>query len=206
MVNQLRQHLDHSGQDQMPLVIPVDGSFCNRTVFAQDWDPKKVSIVARCRKDIVLCPPSRGKGPRFYGKTKFTPQMARRRDSLAKWKKARIFHGGCYRVVRYKEISKIYWQGGAKKKMLRLLVVAPLGYRTSKNGRQYYRQAALVFGLSHPAAQPIGAQSGETSHRQGPGNLRNHGARCRRLAISVASRDLGGRLPGSKCPNSSARR
>jgi hypothetical protein len=47
--------------------------------------------------------------------------------------------------VRYKELSKVYWQGGAKKRTVRLLVVAPVGYRTSKNGRQYYRQPAYLL-------------------------------------------------------------
>jgi hypothetical protein len=56
--------------------------------------------------------------------------------------------------VRYKELSGIYWQGGAKKKPLRLLVVAPVGYRTSKHGRKYYRQPAylLTTDLTTPAA------------------------------------------------------
>jgi hypothetical protein len=69
----------------------------------------------------------------------------RRRDSRARWQKALIFHGGCYRQVRFKEVTKIYWQGGARKRPVRLLVVAPVGYRTSKNGRQYYRQPAYLL-------------------------------------------------------------
>ena len=58
------------------------------------------------------------------------------------------------REVRYKEIKEVYWQGGAKKRALRWLVVAPVGYRTSKNGRKYYRQPAylLTTDLETPAA------------------------------------------------------
>ncbi len=37
------------------------------------------------------------------------------------------------------------WQGGAQKREVRLLVVAPVGYRTSKNGRKYYRQPAYLL-------------------------------------------------------------
>ena len=77
--------------------------------------------------------------------TKFTPEEVRRRDSRARWQKARIFHGGCYRLVRFKELTQIYWQGGARKRPVRLLVVAPVSYRTSKNGRQYYRQSAYLL-------------------------------------------------------------
>jgi hypothetical protein len=118
-----------------------------------------VSLVVRCRKDIVLCRRAPGKGPRFYGKTKFTPQEVRRRDARARWQKATIFHGGCYRQVRYKELTKIYWQGGAKKREVRLLVVAPVGYRTTKKGRQYYRQPAylLTTDLTTPAIELLQA-------------------------------------------------
>jgi hypothetical protein len=59
-----------------------------------DWEQDNVSVVARCRKDIVLCKPAPGKGPRFYAKTKFTPQQVRRRDCRARWHQAEIFHGG----------------------------------------------------------------------------------------------------------------
>jgi hypothetical protein len=132
-----------------------DGSFCNRTVFAPDWEQERVSLVVRCRKDIVLCQRAPGKGRRFYAKTKFTPEQVRQQDSGAPWKTARIFHGGCYRKVRYKEMGPIYWQGGAKKQPLRMFVVAPVGYRISKNGRKYYRQPAylLTTDLSTPAVQ-----------------------------------------------------
>jgi hypothetical protein len=110
-------------------------------------------VVARARKDLVLCKRAPGKGPRFDGKRKFTPERVRQRDSIAPWQTVKIFHGGCYRQVRYKELNKIYWQGGARKKPVRLLVVAPVGYRTSKKGRKYYRQPAylLTTDLTTPA-------------------------------------------------------
>ena len=151
---ELRQHLNQTGHADKPMVSVVDGSFCNRTVFGQDWSGLNVSVVARCRKDIVLCKRAPGKGPRFYGKTKFTPQQVRRRESLAPWQTAPIFHGGAAREVRFKELLKVYWQGGAKKQALRLLVVAPVGYRISKKGRKYYRQPAylLTADLTTPAA------------------------------------------------------
>ena len=145
LAKELRQQLTQRGHAQKKLILVVDGSFCNRTVFLPDWEDQGVTVVARTRKDIVLCKRAPGQGPRFYGKTKFTPQQVRRRDSLAPWKTAEIFHGGCFREVRYKELSNVYWQGGARKRPLRLLVVAPVGYRTSKNGRKYYRQPAYLL-------------------------------------------------------------
>lgn len=151
---ELRTHLNQTGHADKWLFLVVDGSFCNRTVFDHDWEKEKVTITARGRKDMVLCKRAREKGPRFYGKTKFTPERVRTRDSLAPWQTAQIFHGGCSREVRYKEIKEVYWQGGAKKRPLRLIVIAPVGYRTSKNGRMYYRQPAylLTTDLETPAA------------------------------------------------------
>lgn len=150
----LRAQLNQIGYAAQRMFTVGDGSFCNRTVFREDWDQANVSITARCRKDIVLCKRAPGKGPRFYGKTKFTPEMVRRRDSLAPWQSTPIFHGGCLREVRYKDMGIVYWQGGARKKPVRLLVVAPVGYRTSKNGRKFYRQPAylLTTDLTTPAA------------------------------------------------------
>jgi len=157
MARELRQHLNERGHADKSLSLVVDGSFCNRTVFAEAWTQKNISLVARCRKDIVLCKRARDQGRRFYGKQKFTPEMVRRRKSLAPWQKGQIFHGGCYRDVRYKDLGGVYWQRGAKKQELRLLVLAPVGYRTSKHGRKYYRQPAYLLtpDLTTPAEQLI---------------------------------------------------
>ena len=145
LTKELREHLNLSGHSQKRLFQAGDGSFCNRSVLREDWTALNVSLVVRCRKDIVLCKRAPGQGPRFYGKTKFTPQEVRRRSSRAKWQKASIFHGGCYRDVRYKEVTKVYWQGGAKRREVRLLVVAPVGYRITKKGRTYYRKPAYLL-------------------------------------------------------------
>jgi hypothetical protein len=133
--------------------VVADGSFCNRAVLAEDWGARNVSLVARCRKDIVLCLQAQKEGRQFYSETTFTPQKVREDDAV-QWKTAKIFHGGCFREVRYKEATQIYWQRGARKKPLRLLVVASVGYRISKNGRKYYRQPAclLTTDLTTPAA------------------------------------------------------
>jgi hypothetical protein len=143
LVKELRQRLNTTGHQAKPLIAVVDASYCNRTVFSQDWKEQNVSVVARTRKDIILCKRARD-GRRFYGKTKFTPEQIRRRSGLARWQIEKIFHGGCYREVRYKEMTKVYWQGGAKKREVRVFVIAPVGYRTSKNGRKYYRKPAYL--------------------------------------------------------------
>jgi hypothetical protein len=159
LTQELRAHLNQSGHRQKLMIQVGDGSFCNRTVFKQDWTGQNVSLVVRCRKDIVLCRRAPGQGRRFYGKTKFTPAEVRRRHSRTRWQKAVIFHGGCFRDVRYKELTKVHWQGGAKKREVRLLVVAPVGYRTTKKGRKYYHQPAylLTTDLTTPAVELLQA-------------------------------------------------
>jgi hypothetical protein len=145
LTKEVRARLDQTGHKEKHLVQVGDGSFCNRTVWREDWESQNVTLVVRCRKNIVLCRRAPGRGRRFYGKDKFTPEEVRRRDSRARWQIGEIFHGGCWRKVRYKELKRVHWQGGARQREVRLLVVAPVGYRASKNGRKYYRQPAYLL-------------------------------------------------------------
>ena len=154
MVEEMRQHLNTTGHAAKPLIIAADGSFCNRTVLAPDWQQQNVTLVLRCRKDLVLCKRARDRSRRFYGRQKFTPAQVRRWDGLAPWQNASIFHGGKPRTVRFKEVNQLYWQGGAKQQPLRLIVLASTGYRQSKNGRRQYHRPAylLTTDLTTPAA------------------------------------------------------
>jgi hypothetical protein len=142
MVDQLRQVLNGSGAALKTLLLAVDGSFCNRTVFAIAL--KGVEVIARARKDAVLCFRAPAGSRRFYDLNKFTPEQVRKDESIA-WKETKLFYGGKRRRVRYKLLSDLYWQGGARKRTLRLLVVAPTPYRKRKSGRLYYRQPAYLL-------------------------------------------------------------
>jgi len=154
---ELRESLNASGHAAKRLVLVGDGAFANRTVYGQDWSSANVSLVTRCRKDLALCRRATGKGQRFYAQKKFTPEQVRKDDRRARWQTASIHHGGCFRDVRFKETTSIYWQRGAGKRPLRLLVVAPVGYRKTKKGRTYYRQPAylLTTDLQTKAAQLV---------------------------------------------------
>jgi hypothetical protein len=114
MVKEMGHYLKATGHLEKRAPIVTDASFCNRTVMTEDWEEQNVSMTARTRKDIVLCKRATGQGRPFYGKTKFTREQVRRRDWIAPWRTTLIFHGGCFREVRYKEPSGVYWQGGAK--------------------------------------------------------------------------------------------
>lgn len=142
MMGELRQAFDDAGAKLKILVLAVDGSFCNRTVFATVI--QRVQIIARARKDAVLCFRAAAGLKRFYDTRKFTPQQLRQ-DETIPYKTTKIFYGGKRRLVRYKDVATVYWQGGARRRPLRLLVVAPTPYRKRKSGRLYYRQPAYLL-------------------------------------------------------------
>ena len=58
---------------------------------------------------------------------------------------ARLFHGGQYRRMRYKEVGQVLWRRGSRRRPLRLFVLAPTPYRNTKAGRRYYREKAFLL-------------------------------------------------------------
>jgi hypothetical protein len=142
LMHRLRSTLDVCGAANKILLLAVDGSFCNRTVFAAVV--QGVELIARARKDIRLCFRAEAGSRRFYGADTFTPEQVRLNDSKP-WKTTKIFYGGKRRKVEYKEVSGIYWQGGARKRALRLLVVRPTRYRKRLSSRYYYRRPAYLL-------------------------------------------------------------
>jgi hypothetical protein len=142
MLAQLRYELDLVGGEKKILVMAVDGSFCNSTCFRAPRD--RTELVARARKDAVLCFRAPQESRRFYGTEKFTPEQVRQ-DEATPWKETKVFYGGKWRKVRYKVVSGVYWQGGAGRCPLRLLVVAPTPYRKRKSSKLYYRRPAYLL-------------------------------------------------------------
>lgn len=139
---ELRRAMDQAGGQDKTLVLAVDGSFCNRTVWP--GIPERVQLIARARKDAVLCFPAAPGSRRVYDTTKFTPEQVRQDDNIP-WKTTQLFYGGQWRPIRYKEVPLVLWQGGAKRRRLRLLVLAPTAYRKRHSGRRYYRQPAYLL-------------------------------------------------------------
>jgi hypothetical protein len=144
MGKRLRDELDQAGGYDKVLVLAGDGSFCNRTCFGEI--PERSVLLVRARKDAKLCFRASDEAcpRRFYATGKFTPEQVRQ-DESRPWKTTKIFYGGKRRPIRYKEVAEVYWQGGAKQRPLRLLVIAPTPYRKSKSKRLYYRDPAYLF-------------------------------------------------------------
>jgi hypothetical protein len=142
MGQQLRQELDQAGGRDKTLVLAGDGSFCNRTCFAEI--PERSVLLVRARRDARLCFRAPGDSRRFYATEKFSPEQVRKDDSCT-WKTTKIFYGGKRRKIRYKEVADVYWQNGAKQRPLRLIVIAPTPYRKSKSKKLYYRDPAYLL-------------------------------------------------------------
>jgi len=168
-IRRVRAQVDSLGAADKKLIVVVDGSFCNRTVFGANLD--RTVIVARARKDAKLCLAAPSASKRFYSEEKFTPQDVRQ-DRSRPYFKAMIFHGGMFRQLRYKELSGVLWQGGARRRPLRLLVLAATAYKNYKNGPLLYRRSAclLTDDLETPAATLIQCYADrwqiEVTHRE----------------------------------------
>ena len=138
----LRSAFDQAGGQLKQLVIAGDGSFCNRTVFSAL--PQRVEIIARARKDAVLCFPAAQGSRRFYDPKTFTPEQIRQDEKLP-YQTTKIFYGGQRRKIRYKEIPGVLWRRGGQRRLLRLFVIAPTPYRKRNSARLYYRQSAYLL-------------------------------------------------------------
>jgi hypothetical protein len=139
-LKQLRQTLDDMGFANKKLVITVDNSFCNSCCLSCE-DPR-IIIIARSKKNAVLCHPAKPGGRRVYGLEKFTPEEIRQCDDVP-WQKIKAYYGGAWREMRCKEVKGILWQGGTKRQLMRLIVIAPIPY--IRGGRRNYKQPAYLL-------------------------------------------------------------
>jgi hypothetical protein len=142
LLRELRQSADAAGLRSRTILAVGDAGFCNRTVLRQPLD--RIDILSRTRRDCRLCHAAEPGARRFYSDESFTPDQIRQRESLP-WQQVRIFHGGRWRDVRYKEVRSVYWRTGGAKRPLRLLVVAPVPYDSGKGQRKYYREPAFLL-------------------------------------------------------------
>lgn len=138
----LRTSLDAAGYSLQCLLAVCDNSFCNRTIFRAELT--NTAILARARRDVKLCRRATAQGPRFYDAVKFTPKQVYDDQSIP-WREARIFHGGQWRQVRYKQLTDVYWQSASGRKPLRLLVVARIPYQVPGRERKNYGEPTFLL-------------------------------------------------------------
>jgi len=192
----LRARFDAAGVAAKKLLVALDGSFCNRVFFTPVLD--RIELICRCRKDTPLCVAAPKGSGRFYAKRRFTPEQVMR-DKRRKWKTLWLFHGGAWRELRYKEVAQVYWPTGAKRRPLRLFVLAPTAYHLTKNGKRYYRQPAFLLTTDPESPAEVLLQTYldrwqiEVNHREekttfgvGDAQVRNEHSVARQPAFAVA--------------------
>jgi len=148
-IQQCRRQLDEEHNSrQRDLIVPVDGSYCNRTVLKSL--PERTMLIGRIRKDAKLYAPAcaqdravRGK-KRQYGQRAATPEELRQDDSVP-WQEVHAYAWGRVHSFRVKTLSPVLWAKAGAHKRLRLVVIAPVGYRLRKGGKLLYRQPAYLI-------------------------------------------------------------
>lgn len=138
-VKKLRKSMDAKGFAEKTMIMSCDGSFCNKTCMA--IDDSKIVMLARCRKDAKLCLPSTT-GRKVYDDKKFSPEAIRKDENIP-WSTKTFFYAGQHREVKYKEVSNVLWQNGTKRKLLRVVVLAPVPY--VRGGKRNYRDPAYLL-------------------------------------------------------------
>jgi hypothetical protein len=141
-IKAIRTEFDLAGAEQKTLLFALDGSFCNGVFLGQELD--RVQLLCRCRKDARLSLAAPEGSRRFYARETFSPESVRQDESRA-WQEAEVYHSSAWRAVRFKEVSALYWRQGSKRRVLRLLIIAPTAYRNHKAGRTFYRQPAYLL-------------------------------------------------------------
>ena len=145
LMQHIRQRLDQiADYAERTLWLVVDASYFNRTVLSQL--PERTVLIGRTRNDIHLSdlPQAKtGRGRRrCYGPDLGSPDQMRK-DDLIPWQRARIFAAGRCHQLRYKSVGPLLWRRGARRRPLRLLIIAPLAYHA--HGHRLYRDPAYLL-------------------------------------------------------------
>lgn len=143
----LRQELDQT-QDgfERLLAVVVDGGYTNSTVLKEL--PHKTVLIGRIRKDAKLyfLPEDlNGRGrKRVYGAPAPTPEQLRQDESIP-YQRIPAWAAGKLHQFKVKTIGPLRWRTAGQKHDLRLIVIAPLAYRLTKNSPLLYRQPAYLI-------------------------------------------------------------
>ena len=143
----LRAAMDEDAQQDRPLWAVVDGGYTNRT-FMKGLPARTVAL-GRIRADAKLyeLPESTAGKPgrnRVYGRRAPTPEQLRQDPTVA-WQRVKVFAAGKHHHFKIKTLAPLRWRPAGKDYALRLIVIAPLGYRLSKHSRMLYRKPAYLI-------------------------------------------------------------
>jgi hypothetical protein len=147
--NQLYERLcsDTATRQREPFLL-VDGRFTNRNVLKAL--PTRVRFIGRIRRDAKLyfLPAADGHLPRGrrrrYGQKAPTPEQLRQ-DLSIPWQDVDVFAAGKVHAFRIKTLAPVLWRPAGADQKLRLVVIAPLGYRPRRSSRVLYRKPAYLI-------------------------------------------------------------
>src|SRR5690606_4734503 len=125
----------------------VDGGYTNSTFIKHL--PARTTLVGRIRADAKLYyPPQPAEGRpgrnRVYGDRAPTPDELRQ-DVSVPWQKVEAFAAGKTHAFKIKTLSPLRWRSAGAEYDLRLIVIAPLGYRLTQHGKVLYRKPAFLI-------------------------------------------------------------
>jgi SRSO17 transposase len=143
----LRNSMDKENQQDRPLWVVVDGGYTNRT-FIKNLPPRTLAV-GRIRADAKLYHlPESTEGKtgrnRVYGKRAPTPEGFRQ-DTSVPWQHIEAFAAGKNHNFKIKTLSPLRWRPAGQEYNLRLIVIAPLGYRLTKHSKLLYRKPAYLI-------------------------------------------------------------
>ena len=129
-----------------PVWTVVDGRFTNRTILQNR--PAHTTVIGRIRKDAQLharpAADPRGRGRRrVYGQRLPTPDQIRTNPAIP-WQAVTVWACGKFQTCHIKTLAPVRWRTAGPQD-LRLVVIAPLGYRKTKHGRLQYRNPAYLI-------------------------------------------------------------
>lgn len=145
----LRRRLDEHvpGQDR-PLIVGVDGSYTNKTILK--GRPPRTTLIGRIRKDAHLFypPTPQDQAPqgtrRQYGQAAPTPEQLRQ-DASIPWQEVKAHAAGKVHTFRVKTLAPVLWAKAGSTCPLRLVVIAPVGYRLRLGSKLLYRKPAYLI-------------------------------------------------------------
>jgi hypothetical protein len=124
-----------------------DGSYTNAVVLK--GLPAHSHYLGRIRKDAKLCflptgaRAATGRRP-SYGPIAPTPEELRTDESVP-WQQVSAFAAGKRHEFRVKTLGPVLWRNSGASIPVRIVVIAPLGYRLQKGGKLLYRQPAYLI-------------------------------------------------------------
>ena len=145
-VTLLREKLNNSQAPQRPLWLVVDGGYTNAKMLKNL--PANTMLTGRIRHDAKLyyLPQNASLLGRrkVYGEPAPTPEQLLKDESVP-WQTVKVFAVDKYHDFKIKTLAPLRWRSAGAGHDLRLIVIAPLAYRPSKNSKLRYRKPAYLI-------------------------------------------------------------